>query len=176
MNSSTRISLPQIFKKNIASILIDAAAIAFIYFVPALTHLMSFPLYLIEPMRIMVILAMVHTNRHNAIFLAVTLPFFSYLISGHPMIIKTGLIAAELIINVILFYSLIKYIQPSIALFTSILLSKAVYYGMKYLSIILFLPGDTLVSTPIYIQLITTLLFSLYVFLFFKNKNYKHFY
>lgn len=74
---------------------INAAALTLIYFTPALSHLLNFPLYLIEPMRLMLILAMVHSNRLNA-SAAVSLPLFSFAVSGHPLFYKMSAILLEL--------------------------------------------------------------------------------
>lgn len=93
---------------NIRSIIIDVLGLTFVYFVPTLSHLVGLPIYLIEPMRIMVVLAMAHTNRTNAYILALTLPVFSYAISMHPVFAKSLLITAELLLNVWLFYYLLK--------------------------------------------------------------------
>ncbi|MBS4013511.1 MAG: hypothetical protein KGZ97_07085 [Bacteroidetes bacterium] len=156
--------------KALITIILDVIAIAFIYFVPTFSHMPSFPLYLIEPMRIMVILALVHTNRYNVLILALTLPFVSFIFSAHPHLVKTGLISAELTVNVLLFYLFVKKMPSIIAIFTSIWISKAFYYALKYLTIIYLFPNDKLISTPIYIQIITSLVFSGYVFLLFRKK------
>jgi len=156
---------------NIRAIVIDVFALAFIYFLPALSHMVGIKLYLIEPMRLMLIFAMVHTHRKNAYFLALTLPFFSYVISAHPVFIKSGLIAMELVVNVALFFFLVKRIHTLAAIFTSIWLSKIFYYGLKFLTILLIWPGDSLISTPLYIQLITSSVFSLYLFFMFRKKS-----
>jgi len=79
------------------SLALDFIALAIIYFIPTLTHLFSFPLYYIEPMRIMVILAIAHTTKRNAYLLALTLPLFSLLVSGHPILYKSLLMSVELV-------------------------------------------------------------------------------
>ncbi|MFO7998644.1 MAG: hypothetical protein R6U86_06645 [Bacteroidales bacterium] len=158
------------WKANIKAGLLDVSALAFIYFVPAISHMLSIKLYLVEPMRLMLILALVHTHRKNAYLLALTLPFFSYLISAHPVLIKSGLIAAELVVNVALFYFLSRYIHRLGAIFASIWLSKIFYYGLKYLAIMTVLPNDSLIGTPLQIQLATSLAFSLYLFLMLKKE------
>jgi hypothetical protein len=150
---------------------LDVFALAFIYFLPAISHMLSFKLYLIEPMRLMIVLALVHTNRKNAYLLALTLPIFSFLISAHPVLIKTMLISAELVVNVALFYLLVKRIHVLPAIFLSIWLSKIFYYGLKYLAILTVLPGDSLIGTPLLIQLSTSAVFSLYLFAFLRKKN-----
>lgn len=153
------------------SVLLDINALALIYFVPALSHLLSVPLYLIEPMRLMLVLAIVHTNRNNAYLIALTLPVFSFLVSGHPVLLKMMLMSAELMLNVFLFYFLLnrtKRIFPSILL--SIIISKMAYYGLKYLLISLSLLQMELVSTSLLIQAGTTLVFTIYAWKFFPSE------
>jgi hypothetical protein len=156
---------------TIRAIALDIVALAFIFFMPALSHMLSIKLYLIEPMRLMVILAMVHTHRNNAYILALTLPLFSFLISSHPVLIKTGLISLELAVMVGAFFFLVKRIHTLAAIFVSIWASKIFYYGLKYLTILFIWPGDRLISTPLYIQLITSAVFSFYLFFMFRKKS-----
>ncbi len=153
------------------SIIINTSAILLIYFTPALTHLLNFPLYLIEPMRLMLVLAMIHSDRRNAYLLALTLPLFSFAVSAHPVIYKMLLITAELLFNVWLFYTFRNRMKNIFAAMASaIIISKAAYYGFKAIFISLALIGPGLISTPIWIQLLTTLLFSSYALLLLKNK------
>lgn len=159
------------WKSIIKPAVLDVFALAFIYFVPAISHLLSIKLYLIEPMRLMLILALVHTSRKNAYLLALTLPMFSFLISSHPVLIKTLLISAELVVNVALFYLLVRRIHVLPAIFISIWLSKIFYYALKYVSILTVFPGERLIGTPLLIQLTTSVVFSIYLFLFFKNNK-----
>lgn len=159
-------------RTTLISLLTDIGALTFIYLVPTISHLISLPVYLIEPMRLMLILALVHTTKMNAYILALTMPMFSFLISSHPEFPKMILIAVELSLNVFLFYVLvkkIKYLFPAILF--SILISKTIYYILKFILIRMTFINSDLISTPILIQLATTLLFSLYLFKFYK-KNY----
>lgn len=157
-------------RTNTRAILFDAFALAFIYLVPTISHLLSIKLYMLEPMRIMVILAMVHTRRENAWILALTLPFFSYFISAHPLLVKSGLIAIELTAMVFVFHLLMQRIHRLGAIFASIWISKLLYYGLKYIAITTVLPAEPLVGTPLLLQLITSLFFSVYVFMMLKEK------
>ena len=157
-------------RNTLISILIDISALGFIYLVPTLSHLLNLPVYLIEPMRLMLILSLVHTSRRNAYLLALTMPIFSFLVSGHPEFAKMLLITFELSLNVFLFFLLakkFKYIFPSILL--SIILSKTIYYILKFGLIKMTVINSGLISTSIVIQLITTIVFSSYVYLFFKK-------
>lgn len=163
----------QLTKKNtLTSILIDIGALTFIYLVPTISHIINLPVYLIEPMRLMLIFALVHTNKTNAFIIALTLPLFSFLVSGHPVFPKMILIAFELSLNVYLFYFLaskIKSVFP--AIFLSIILSKVIYYMLKFGLVSMAIIDGTVISTPLTIQLITTIVFSSYLFLFYrKNK------
>ncbi len=154
----------------ITGVLIDLFALAFIYLVPTLSHLLSLPVYLIEPMRLMLILALVHTTRQNGYLLALTMPLFSFIISGHPVFAKMFLIAAELSLNVFLFYLLsnrMKLLFP--AVFLSIVLSKAIYYLLKFMLIQLAVINTSLVATPLLMQLAMTVVFSSYLALFYKK-------
>ncbi len=155
---------------NITTILIDLSALAFIYLTPTISHVINLPVYFIEPMRLMIVLALVHTNKNNAYLLALTLPIFSFLISAHPVFPKMLLISFELFLNVFLFYLFskkMKYILP--AIFTSIIISKVVYYLIKYGMIHFTIIHSGLISTPILIQVTTTLAFSLYVYLIYRK-------
>ena len=160
-------------KENIKQTVIDILGLSFIYFIPALSHMFAVPLYYLEPTRIVLILALVHTSKKNAYLLALTIPLFSFVISSHPAMIKSFLIGAELILNVYLFYALNKYVKSLFpAAILSILLSKAAYYALKALFLnVGYMSGD-LISTPILIQLILMLVFSAYIYLFF-NKTEK---
>ncbi len=156
-------------KTNVRAIVFDVFALAFIYLIPTISHMLSIKLYLLEPMRLMLIFALVHTRKSNAYILAVTLPFFSYFISAHPVLIKSLLIAIELSVMVFVFYALVQRMHKLAAIFISIWASKLLYYGLKYLAIITVLPAEPLVGTPLLLQLGTSTVFSLYVLWMFKK-------
>lgn len=151
---------------KIKSIVFDLLALLAIYLVPAFSHLLGLPIYFLEPMRIMLILAIVHTSRKNAFLIALTLPLFSFLISAHPSLVKTSLITSELLLNVFLFFFLSeKLSNKSLSIFLSIIVSKLLYYLAKFLLINSLLMSGKLISTPIYIQLVMLVAFSSYIYL-----------
>lgn len=159
-------------KQNVLSAIFDISALAFIYFVPAISHLLSLPVYLIEPMRLMLILALVHTTKQNAYIIALSLPLFSFLISAHPFFPKMILISFELVLNVFLFYLFVnKFKNTFLPILLSIIISKLVYYIIKFGLIKLALIESGLVSTPLTIQLIMLLVFSGYVTILFKKHS-----
>jgi hypothetical protein len=160
---------------NYKSIIFDILALAFIYFVPALSHLFNVPIYLIEPMRIMLILAMVHTTKTNAYLIALTLPLFSFLISSHPNIFKGMIITAELLLNVWLFFEISKRITNKfLSMLSAIVISKLVYYLLKFGLISFAVLESGLISTPIYLQVITSVIFSGYLYLIFRRRQLKN--
>jgi hypothetical protein len=159
---------------RIRTLIIDSAALAFIFFVPALSHMLAVPIYLIEPMRIMLILAVAHTTKRNAYLLALTLPLFSFAISAHPVFLKSLLISLELVFNVWLFFALGKIIRNQFAAMAiAIIGSKVFYYALKFGLLSFALIEGGLISTPIYLQLITTVIFSAYIFLILRKQGLK---
>jgi hypothetical protein len=151
---------------KIKNLIFDLIAILAIYLVPAISHLFSFPVYYLEPMRIMLVLAIVHTSRKNAYLIALTPPLFSLLVSAHPSIIKSSLITGELLVNVWLFFLLSEKISNKmLSMLLSITVSKIFYYVLKFLLINSVIMNGNLFSTPVYIQIVMLFLLSGYVYL-----------
>ena len=141
--------------------LTDAVALLFVLVVPALSHLTSVPFYLLDPMRLAVLGALLASrSRVNGLVLAVALPLLSFGISGHPVFPKCLVIAAELSVNVLLFWWLVRVTRVGLAAFISILLSKAFYYGLKALILGAGLMQMELVSTSLWVQLVVAVLIS----------------
>jgi len=154
------------FKSNIKTYLIDFSLLLLIYFLPALSHLFAFPIYYLDPMRIALVVALIHTSKRNAYIIALTLPLFSFLISSHPQILKSFLLSAELIINLSLFFLLKEKLKNIFtSLFISIIISKVIYYLLKFVLIYFALLNDKLFSTPYYFQLLSAILLSTYIYL-----------
>ena len=148
------------------NLLIDLGGILIIYFLPEISGLLHIPFYLFEPMRVIIIIAIVHTSKENAYILAVLLPTFSYLFSNHPSVIKTFILSGDLLLNIFLYFSLIKFkINKFLLMSVCIVASKLTYYLAKYLLIhFLVLKGD-LIATPLYIQILIVIILSGYVYL-----------
>ncbi len=162
-------------KKLLNIIIIDIIALTFIFFLPAISGFLNFPLYLIDPMRMMIILALTHTYKKNSYFLAILLPLFSYFIASHPYFLKTLIILLELLLNIYLFYFLISKIKNIFfSMLISIIVCKAFYYGLKFLLISLTFIEGSLLSTPFKYQIITAVVFSLYIQLFFRRNKKCH--
>jgi len=146
-------------KRLLPVIVIDFLAYLAIYFLPAVSHLTTIPFQLIEPMRLMVLLSLlVMGNKHNAYILALTLPLFSFLVSGHPLFAKMILITVELCLNVALYEVVSKVIRsPFVSILISIILSKVIYYGLKFVFVISGLLVSSVVSTSLWIQVFVSL-------------------
>ena len=158
-------------KSFIVNFILDVFALAFIFLIPSLAHLVSLPVYMIEPMRMIIILSLAHGTKNNAYFLALTLPFFSFLISGHPFFSKMLIITAELLLNVFLFFLLQKRIKHVfLSLFSAILISKLACYLTYLVFFSLTFLKEEANFTFMLVQLATTLIFSVYVYYFKKEK------
>lgn len=117
-------------------------------------------------MRVLVIFAIVHTSKENTYIIAVLLPAVSYLLSSHPSIIKTFILSVDLLINIFLYFSLMKLkINKFLLMSMCIVASKIVYYLAKYLLIHFLVLKGNLITTPIYIQIVILIIISGYVYL-----------
>jgi len=163
---------------NTKNIIIDFSAILIIYFLPQISVLLNIPVYLFEPMRIIVVIAMLHSSQYNAYLLALLLPLFSLLLSNHPSVMKTFILSADLLLNIFLYFRINKFYQNKfLSMAVSIIISKAVYYLLKYLLIKLSLIDGSFVATPLYIQFIIIITLSIYAFLidkFFSQKQFSN--
>jgi len=155
-------------------VLFYTGGLVLVYLTPVFSHLLAIPLYYLEPMRIMVILSLVYTGRFNSYILALTLPVFSYLVSGHPLFYKAGLMTGELLLNILLFDLLTKKMR-NIFLITSfsILLSKMIYYLFKYILISNGFLHGPFVASPIVIQLLLIIVLGVFVFYMLNKKRDK---
>jgi hypothetical protein len=141
----------------------DVLIIVAVYFIPALSHQVPFPLYTFEPMRLLLFAGLLLVrNNANAYFLACTIPLVSTIVSGHPPLAKAILISFELLANVWILLKLAKQYKwnAGILFFVSTVASKIIYYGLKFIFIQLSLiPGD-LITTALTTQLITLIVLS----------------
>lgn len=151
MNAKTVFSTPIVRMVGIDILLLVAA-----YIIPAVSHLFAFPVYYFDPMRIILLTGLLLTANHkNAYVLAVTLPLFSFLVSGHPVFPKNLLIMAELAANVALFVWMGKRMKSVFAaMLFSIICSKILYYALKGLLISTALLDMSFISTGLGYQLL----------------------
>lgn len=173
MSATAKTLVPDI---TIRSLIFDIVALGFIFLMPAFSHMLSFPLYFIEPMRIMVVLAMVHTHRNNAYLLALALPLFSFVMSGHPILVKAVIISLELMVMAGIFYLLKKYIPVFASIFSAIIISKLFYFAVKFLvplKAMQSLGYGNFFEFSLWIQLATSLVLSIYLWKMWKTSTGK---
>lgn len=154
-------------------ILLDIIALGIMYFIPAISHLTSYPLYKFEPMRCVLLANLLLVgNKKNTCIMAATLPLFSYVVAMHPVFLKSVIMAIELVANVILFFWLSeKKLKTGIAMFISIMASKLLYYALKLILIKVGILSLSLVDTSIVVQLIVALIISLGFMIFHKERK-----
>jgi hypothetical protein len=159
-------------KSIINTYIIDFVLLIFIYLAPVLSHLFVFPVYYLDPMRIAIVFGLLFTSKKNVIILALTLPIFSFIISTHPQIYKSFLLTAELLMNIGLFFWLLKKLENVFTSFLlSVIISKAIYYSAKFAFIRIDLINDSLFSTPFYFQILVAVILSGVLYWKFKTNK-----
>jgi hypothetical protein len=132
---------------------LDMLLTAVVLLVPVISHMTGFPFYVFEPMRLLILSYLIFKGSKNAYFLSLSLPLFSFIFSGHPVLFKMPLVALDLFLNVFFFTLLYKKrfnLYLSVGL--SVILSKTVYYSLKYLFVSLGLLANGLFETGIFFQ------------------------
>ncbi len=143
--------------------IVDAGLITIALLIPALAHVIGPTARFLEPMRIALLGAIILvTERKNAYLLSLALPWISFSIVGMPVLWKASLMSIELLFNtLILYYILTSKINPALAAIISIVLSKLMYYGLKYICITTGILPPMDVFGAIYQQIIPILLLAL---------------
>ena len=157
------------------TIIIDLIVLFLVVFVPAISHILPFPVYFIDPMRIMLFIGfLLSKSTQNGILLAIVIPLFSMIVTGHPILYKACLISAELSFNIWLFVFLKQKFSAYtyFAIISSIVASKVFYYLLKYAFLSLGLISGSLISTSILIQVFVLAILSL-AFTKYYNKNFQ---
>ncbi len=164
-----------ISKQNLSLlILLDVSVLLIVYFIPAFIHATAFPLYYLEPMRVLLFSAyLISRNIKNAYILALTLPLVSTLLPPfHPPFYKAVIMSIELFTNIAIFNWLLGKVkwQAGIIIFISTILSKILYYFLKFIFINIGLIEGSLISTSLLLQLLTLTVLSILFALVFKRR------
>lgn len=138
----------------VSMIALDAVLLTLACLVPATSHLLAAPLYMLNPM-LALLLAGILLGRdwRNALVLAVLLPLVSCLLTGMPAVGKMVCMMAELATMAGLFHMLSRRWAVVPAVLTAIVAGKAVYYILKAI----ILAPAVLVGTAWWIQLATVI-------------------
>lgn len=164
-------------KISYRTLIIDAVVLLIVYSIPAYSHFLPLPVYYFDPMRVLLLASYLLTRSNsNSIILAISLPLFTSLISGHPPFFKAILISMELLVNILILIKLIKTtkIHHSIVLVASIVFSKVIYYVFKFWFIKLGLINGALITTDLLTQACTILIISLFFMIVWRKKKIGH--
>ena len=134
--------------------LIDVALVAVMCAVPALSHVLAFPLYKLNPMLgVMLAGMMLVKDRRNALLMAVVLPLVSMLVTGMLAFPKMVCMAAELLTVSAVF----GVASGRMKCFPAVLLSIVAGRGVYYMAKALLISPVALVGTEWWIQVVTSL-------------------
>lgn len=152
----------------------DAVLLTVACLVPTLSHLLSFPLYWLNPMLLVLLVGMLLVgDRRNAFLLAVLLPTVSMLAVGMPTPIKALCMVVELSTVVFVSGRLQawngRFATSLAAILLAVLCGKGVYYLLKAL----LLAPATLVSTPLWVQLLVAVVAAVGYAVWMKLKSNK---
>jgi hypothetical protein len=159
----------------VSSIFWDMVIIISFSMLTIYSHLLPFPLYVIEPMRICVLISVIFLRKPNIYFLASILPLISFFISGHPIFIKSLIMIIELNTNVFFIFVLLNKIKnPFFLILTSTVISKMIYYLLKYILFFYILNETIDISKERMIEQIgLTIILGFTYYLLLKLKNNK---
>lgn len=134
---------------------LDAVLLTVACLVPAASHVLALPLYMLNPMLAILLTGMLlGRDWRNSLVLAVLLPAVSCLVAGMPAAEKMVCMMAELATVAGLFGWLKSRMGTVLAVFAAILAGKVVYYALKAVVI----APAVLVGTDWKVQLLAVLL------------------
>ncbi len=147
-------------------LLLDAVMVGAACMVPAVSHVVALPLYMLNPMLALLLAGMlVGKDWRNGLLLALLMPVVSCLVTGMPAPAKMVCMVAELATVAALFGVLSRRWKALPAVLTAIVAGKVVYYGMK---VVIVAPA-VLVGTDMWLQLAVVILWGgLFALLFRK--------
>lgn len=118
--------------KLIRLALTDMALLGVACLVPAVSHLLALPLYMLNPMLALLLVGLlIGRDWRNAMVLAVLMPLVSCLVTGMPAAPKMVCMMAELATVATMFGWLQRKWAVLPAVLTAVLAGKAVYYALK---------------------------------------------
>lgn len=133
----------------------DVALVAAACMVPALSHALALPLYMLNPMLALLLAGMlVRRDWRNGLLLALLMPLVSCLVVGMPTADKMVCMMAELATVAAVFGWLQRRWSVLPAVLVAVLAAKVVYYGLKALIV----TSAVLVGTDWMVQLGAVLL------------------
>ncbi|MBT3229388.1 MAG: hypothetical protein HOD43_02440 [Candidatus Marinimicrobia bacterium] len=151
-------------KGRMTTVVLDVFILTALYTSVMFAHLLPIPLYQLDPMKLLLMGAIIYSSRGNAILMAVSLPIFSTLAVGHPIFPKNLIISIELIIFTGVITSLgFHRFGSSVQFLLAVLISKIAYYLLKAALISFGMLNASLFSTGMGMQMISVgILFSVF--------------
>ena len=114
------------------TVILDAALVTMACLIPAASHLLAVPLYMLNPMLALLLVGIaLGKDWRNGLALAVLLPAVSCLLTGMPAADKMVCMMAELLTVAGLFAQLSNRWKPLPAVLTAVVAGKVVYYVLK---------------------------------------------
>lgn len=143
--------------KLVRTVIIDVVLLAAICIIPAMSHILSFPIYKLNPMLLFLLLgtALV-SDRRNAYLLAVALPLVSMAVSGMPIPAKAACMVPELLAVVALYQLLSRRMPVAVAMFVSIIAGKLVFYSLMAVIV----APEHLIGTAVWLQLAVAIIYA----------------
>ena len=147
---------------------LDAVLLTLVCLIPAASHLLAVPLYMLNPMLALLLVGvLLGKDWRNALVLAVLLPLVSCLLAGMPTAPKMVCMMAELATVAGLFHLLSHRWTVLPAVLVAIVAGKVVYYALKAI----ILAPATLVGTEWWMQLGTVIVWGgLFAMLYRKTR------
>ena len=148
--------------------LTDVALLGAACLVPAVSHLLALPLYMLNPMLALLLVGLlIGRDWRNALVLAVLMPLVSSLVTGMPAAPKMVCMMAELATVATMFGWLQRKWAVLPAVLTAVLAGKVVYYALKAVVI----APAVLVGTAWWMQLGAVVLWCGLFTLFYKSRK-----
>ena len=146
---------------------LDAVLLTFACLIPAASHLLVVPLYMLNPMLALLLAGMLAgKDWRNGLLLAVLMPVVSCMVTGMPAPAKMVCMVAELATVAALFGVLARRWKVLPAVLTAVLAGKGVYYALKAL----VMAPAVLVGTAWWMQIAAVLLWGGLFALLYKRK------
>lgn len=134
--------------------LVDALVLVSFYVTIVFAHILPFPLYQFDPMKILVLITVVYSNRGNSMGIAAALPVLSFLSTGHPVFPKFLIMSGELMVFAFVLGMLSQSRSSGLVAFLgAVLISKLAYYFIKFSVISLGWLQTPLLTTSVITQL-----------------------
>ncbi|NQV49615.1 MAG: hypothetical protein HQ507_03920 [Candidatus Marinimicrobia bacterium] len=117
-------------------------------------HVLPFPLYKLDPMKILVLVTVIYSSRWNSLAIAAALPILSFLSTGHPVFPKFLIMSSELMVFAFVLGSFhTRQSKKIIGFLSAVLISKIFYYMVKGGAIALGYLDQSLISTDFHTQI-----------------------